>query len=346
MKNICVVFGGVSSEHEVSVVSAQCFMAGIRGCNVVSVYITRDGRWLMYDGKAEGLDAAGWERLGTPAVLSPDRYRRGLMRLVGDKVKIVPVDVVVPILHGRNGEDGTIQGLCELAGIPYVGCGVMSSAVCMDKAIFKAIVAQNKIPQGEYLVFKKEALETADGRKDALRTIGRKLRYPCFVKPAVGGSSVGVTKVHTRKELSAAIDTALAHDDKILVEKAIVGREIELAVLGKGATAQVSGAGEILSGDEFYDYAAKYENPASQTVIPAELPDDVLTQLQKYALAIFDAVDGSGLARVDFFVDENNRIFLNEVNTLPGFTPISMYMKLWEHAGVSREELVARLLDV
>lgn len=346
MKNIIVLFGGVSSEHEVSVASAQGVISAIRGCNVIPVYITRAGRWLMYDGKPDGIADIDWEKFGTPAVLSPDRINRGLMRMVNDKVKIIPVDIVFPVLHGKNGEDGTIQGLCELAGIPYVGNGIAASAVCMDKTITKIIAHHHKIPMGDYLSYKKEEMLDPVLRKAALRRIGQKLRYPCFVKPAVGGSSVGITRVENRKELAPAVDAALEHSDKVLIERGIAGREIELAILGEGHSARVSAPGEIIPDGVFYDYAAKYEKPASQTVVPADLPENIVARLQEYALTIFNAVDGRGLARVDFFVTQTGEIFFNEINTLPGFTSISMYSKLWEHAGMSRAELVGHLLNV
>jgi len=339
-----VLFGGVSSEHEISVKSVQGVIGAIRGHNVIPVYITKQGKWLMYDGKLDNIEGIDWDKFGTPAMLSPDRITRGLLRMVGEKTKVIPVDIVFPILHGANGEDGTIQGLCELAGIPYVGCGVLASAVCMDKSFTKIIANHHKIPQGEYLVYKKEALENPEERKTALRKIAAKLKYPCFVKPAASGSSVGITRTENRKELEAAITTALLHGPKVIFEKAIAGREIELAVLGEGMEARVSVPGEIIPDGVFYDYAAKYEKPNSKEVIPADLPEDVTTTLQKYALEIFRAVDGRGMARVDFFVTADNKVLLNEINTLPGFTSISMYAKLWEHCGVPRTALIEQLL--
>ncbi|MCL2603541.1 MAG: D-alanine--D-alanine ligase [Defluviitaleaceae bacterium] len=345
MKNICVLFGGVSPEHEISVKSVQGVVGAIRGHNIIPVYITKQGKWLMYDGKLDNIEGIDWEKFGTPAMLSPDRVHKGLLRIVGDKVRVIPIDIVFPILHGPNGEDGTVQGLCELAGIPYVGSGVLSSALCMDKAFAKIVARHHKIPQGEYLVYKKEALENPEPRKAALRKVASKLKYPCFVKPAVGGSSLGISRAENRKELEAAITLALAHAPKVIFEKAIAGREIELAVLGEGMDAKVSIPGEIIPDGVFYDYAAKYEKPNSKENIPADLPESVIADLQKYALEIFRAVDGRGMARVDFFVTDQNEVFLNEINTLPGFTAISMYAKLWEFNGVPRTELIERLLS-
>jgi D-alanine-D-alanine ligase len=345
MKNICVLFGGVSSEHEISVASAQGVIGAIRGHCVIPVYITKQGKWLMYDGKLDNIEGIDWEKFGTPAMLSPDRVNRGLLRMVGDKVKIIPIDIVFPVLHGKNGEDGTVQGLCELAGIPYVGCGVLSSAVCMDKTFTKLIARQHKIPQGDYLVYKKETLENPEEKKAALRKVAAKLKYPCFVKPAAGGSSVGISRAENRKELEAAVTLALSHGPKVIFEKAVRGREIELAVLGEGGSARVSVPGEIIPDGVFYDYAAKYEKPNSKTIVPADLPGEVISLLQKYALEIFNAVDGRGMARVDFFVTGKNEVFFNEINTVPGFTSISMYAKLWEHGGVPRTALIEQLIN-
>ena len=325
--------------------SAQGVIGAIRGYNVIPVYITRAGKWLMYDGRLDNIDGIDWEKFGTPAMLSPDRVNGGLLRIVGDKFKVVPVDMVFPVLHGLCGEDGTIQGLCEIAGLPYVGNGVLTSAVCMDKSFTKLVAKQYKIPQAEYLVFKKEAFQDEALKKAALRKVGMKIKYPCFVKPAVGGSSVGISRVEQRKELETAIEAAFAHADKVIIEKTVTGREIELGILGSGLTAKASLPGEIIPDGVFYDYAAKYEKPASQTLIPADLPEEVVKKLQEYALTMFDAVDGRGLARIDFFVTDDGNIFFNEINTLPGFTAISMYAKLWEAAGLSRSDLLAQLIN-
>ncbi|MCL2187433.1 MAG: D-alanine--D-alanine ligase [Defluviitaleaceae bacterium] len=345
MKNIALLFGGTSGEHDISVISAQGVISAIRGHNVIPVYITREGKWLMYDGKPDHIDGIDWEKFGTPAILSPDRVNRGLLRIVNDKVKAIPVDLVFPMLHGPCGEDGTIQGLCEIAGIPYVGCGVLSSALCMDKAFTKLIAKHHKVPTGEYLVYKKEALANLEGLKAAKRAIGLKMRYPCFVKPATGGSSIGITRVENKKGLNAALELALQYSNKVIIEKAVKGREIELAVLGNGTNTRVSVAGEIIPDGVFYDYEAKYEKPASQTIIPADLPEKVSEKLQAYARTLFEAADGNGMARIDFFVTEDGGIFFNEINTLPGFTAISMYAKLWEHEGISRVALINELIE-
>ena len=345
-KNVLVLFGGCSPEHDVSKESVTSVLNALNGHTIIPVYITREGKWLMYDGKLDNVAAINWEKFGTPAILSPDRVNRGLLRIVSEKMKIVPVDVVFPVLHGPNGEDGTIQGLCELANIPCVGCNVAASAVAMDKAIIKLVVKGLKIPQAEFLVFDADELMSDTGMDSALKKIRYKLGYPCFVKPSAGGSSIGISKAANRKELTAAIKVALAYSPRIVVEKSVTGREIEVGVLGAGQATKASVPGEVLSAGDFYDFEAKYENPKSQTVVPAKLPKETVELLQKYSLEIFRAIGGSGLSRVDFFVDENNRVIFNEINTLPGFTPISMYTKMWEASGIPRQKLFAQLIEI
>ncbi|MCL2048901.1 MAG: D-alanine--D-alanine ligase [Defluviitaleaceae bacterium] len=344
MKNVLVLFGGCSPEHDISKESVNSVLNGLNGHTVIPVYITRAGKWLMYDGKLDNISSMNWEKFGTPAVLSPDRVNRGLLRIVSEKIKTVPVDVVFPVLHGQNGEDGTIQGLCELAGIPYVGCNVAASAVAMDKAIMKLVVKALKIPQADFLVLDGE--EVNADLSAALKKIRYKIGYPCFVKPSTGGSSIGISRVENRNQLTEAIQNALNYSARIVVEKAVKGREIEVGVLGFSQSAKASVPGEVLAAGDFYDYEAKYENPKSQTVVPAKLPKETVKQLQDYALEIFRAIGGKGLSRVDFFVDENNRVLFNEVNTVPGFTPISMYTKMWEASGVPRQELFLRLIEI
>jgi len=342
-KNILVLFGGTSPEHEISMASAAAVISALGRHNVIPVYITRKGKWLLYDGKLDNVFSIDWEKFGTPTILSPDRTHKGLLRIVGDKVKIIPIDVVFPALHGPDGEDGTVQGLCELAGLPYVGSGVLSSAICMDKAFAKIVAKSLKIPQGEYMVFKQDELTNAAVINRKIRT---KIGYPCFVKPAAGGSSIGITKVKSKDELEEAIATALRYDNKILIEKAITGREIEIGILGQGATSKASIPGEIIPDGEFYDYDAKYVKPDSKTLIPADIPEEIAQVITKHALTMFNGVDGRGMARVDFFLDEEGKVFLNEINTVPVYTKISMYSKLWEASGVSREALVEQLIEM
>ena len=341
-KNILVVFGGCSPEHEISKESAGAVISALSRHNIIPVYITRDGKWLLYDGKLADIQGNDREKFGTPAVLSPDRVNRGLLRIVGDKVKSIPVDIVLPVLHGQNGEDGTIQGLCELAGIPCVGCGVAASAVAMDKLLTKLIAKSLKIPQADFLVFDRNRLLTEI--HDAAKKIRYKLGYPCFVKPAVGGSSIGISKAHNKKELITALTRAASLSVRVIAEKAVEGREIEIGILGNGSAAEASLPGEIIPAGAFYDYEAKYENPESQTIVPANLPKNITAELQSRALAIFRVIGGRGLSRVDFFVTPDEKIIFNEINTIPGFTKISMFAKVWEASGVSLQDLIERLL--
>ncbi|MCL2456128.1 MAG: D-alanine--D-alanine ligase [Defluviitaleaceae bacterium] len=343
-KNVLVLFGGCSPEHDISKESVATVLNALNGHTVIPVYITRAGKWLMYDGKLDNIANMNWEKFGTPAILSPDRINRGLLRVASEKIKTVPVDVVFPVLHGPNGEDGTIQGLCELANIPCVGCGVAASAVAMDKAIMKLVARGLKIPQAEFLTF--DASEIDSDLNAALKKIRYKIGYPCFVKPSAGGSSIGVSKATTRKELSEAIANALKFSPRIVVEKFIVAREIEVGVLGEGISAQASVPGEIFAAGEFYDFDAKYTNPDSKTIVPAELSEQTVAEIQKYALEIFRAIGGRGLSRVDFFVDEKNRVLFNEINTVPGFTSISMFTKMWEASGVPHQKLFSRLVEI
>lgn len=341
-KNVLVLFGGVSPEHEISIASAGAILGALGRHNAIPVYITRAGKWLLYDGKLDNIKGIDWEKFGTPAILSPDRVNRGLLRIVGDKVKTIPVDIVLPVLHGPMGEDGTVQGICELAGLPYVGSGVYASGVAMDKATMKLVTKALKIPQADFLVYGKDALEADISA--ALKKIRYKLGYPCFVKPSVGGSSIGITKAVNRKELTAAMENALQFSSRVVIEKAVIGREIEVGILGAGLSAKASLPGEILPDGEFYDYEAKYVNPDSKTVIPADLSQGTIEEVQKYALEIFRAIDGHGLARVDFFITDKEHVIFNEINTIPGFTNISMFAKMWETSGVSWQELIDILL--
>ena len=344
-KTIVVLFGGQSSEHEVSRVSASTIISNISQAKyyVIPVGITKEGKWMIYNGPVENIKNGEWEKYGTPAVLSPDATHKGLIKIVGTKAKVIPVDVVIPVLHGKWGEDGTVQGLLELAQIPYVGCGVLSSAVSMDKVYTKIIAKNARINQADFVCVMKDEIE----KKSVLNKIEKKLGYPCFIKPANAGSSVGITKAHNRQELESGLKLASEHDRKILVEEFIDGHEVECAVLGSVEKADASTVGEIFSAAEFYDYDAKYNNAESKTVIPAQLDESVIEEIRKTALKVFKAVDGSCLARVDFFVEKGtNRVIFNELNTLPGFTSISMYPKLWESAGKPIDQLIDELISL
>ena len=345
-KNVLVLFGGCSPEHEVSKVSAYTIIANIpeEKYNVYPVYITKEGKWLLYDGSIDNLRNVPWEKFGTSALLSPDRVNHGLLRIVGDKVKYIPVDVVFPALHGENGEDGTVQGLFELSGMPYVGCGVLSSALCMDKTFAKIIARDIGLKQAEYTVVQ---VWDEDSAAAAVKRVQTRIKYPCFVKPANAGSSVGISKAANKKALLEAIETAAHVDEKVVIEKAIHGRELECAVLGYRDNMQASVVGEILPAAEFYDYDAKYNNSESKTVIPADIPEEASEEIRRRAIEMFRAVDGRGLARVDFFLeDETNHVIFNEINTMPGFTSISMYPKLWQASGLPLPDLIDKLIEI
>lgn len=344
-KTIVVLFGGQSPEHEVSRKSATTMLNALdnKKYQVIPVGITKDGQWLIYTGPTEHIPTGQWEKYATPAILSPDAKQKALFKMVNGHIKEIPVDVVIPALHGAWGEDGTIQGMLEMAQLPYVGCGVLASAVSMDKVFTKMIAKAASIPQAKYLWFVREELAQMER---LVQRIEKKLGYPCFVKPANTGSSVGISKAKDAEALRAALHLAAKYDRKIIVEEAIEGREFECAVLGNEKP-QVSGVGEVLSAAEFYDYDAKYNNSESRTVIPAPITTAEETEMRRIAAKIFRAVDGSGLARVDFFIEEKTgRVIFNELNTMPGFTSISMYPMLWEAVGMTKEMLMDRLIEL
>lgn len=341
-ENILLLFGGQSSEHEVSLKSATTIYKNMDSdkYEIYPVGITKEGQWLMYMGNNPDFTENRWQEVGVPAVLSPDATHRGLILLRGEEPVYIKIDKAFPVLHGRNGEDGTIQGLCQLAGIPYVGCGVVASAVSMDKAFTKVVVKEKGVPQANFVLVRSHELEDKEAM---VAKIEAAFPYPYFIKPANAGSSVGISKAHNREELITGIEEAVKHDRKVLVEETIVGREVETAVLGND-TLRVSGVGEILSAAEFYDYDGKYNNPDSQTIVDADLDDTIKQQIRGYARDVFEAVEGKGISRVDFFVKEDGGIIFNEINTLPGFTSISMYPMLWEAAGIPLPELVDELI--
>ena len=345
-KTVAVIFGGQSSEHEVSRVSAMLMLTALdkEKYQVLPVGITKKGEWLVYNGPVEHVKTGEWEKYGVPVCLSTDATKKCFLKIVNGSVKEIPVDVVIPVLHGAWGEDGTIQGLFEMAQIPYVGCGVLASAVSMDKVFTKMIAKAARIPQAKYLwVYK---YDLAEKRDKILDQVEKKLGYPCFVKPSNAGSSVGISKAKVREQLSQALDYAAGYDRKVIIEEAIDAREFECAVLGNEEI-MVSGVGEVLAAAEFYDYDAKYNNNDSRTVIPAEVEPEKVEEMRRIAKKIFRAVDGSGLARVDFFVDrKTGNVLFNELNTMPGFTPISMYPMLWKHAGMTETELMDRFIQL
>lgn len=345
-KRIVVLFGGQSSEHLVSCMSAANVIGQIDTSRyeLLLIGITEEGHWLRAD-SLEDVRTGAWKESTTEAIISPDATSHSVVLTEQGTSRNVPVDVVFPVLHGPYGEDGTVQGLLELAKIPYVGCGVLSSAVSLDKLYTKLIVDTLDIRQARYvpvMVWKFQKDPDA-----IIRQIEEKFSYPVFVKPSNAGSSRGITKAGNRQELLAGLEEAARHDRKILVEETITGHEVECAVLGGGQKPVASsGVGEILAAAEFYDYEAKYFNEQSRTVIGPELPGDSAERVRKAAERIFNAVDGYGLARVDFFVTDGGEVVFNEINTLPGFTSISMYPMLWEAAGISKKELIDRLITL
>lgn len=346
-KTVAVIFGSQSSEHEVSRISAATIINNINPDKyyIIPIGITKQGKWLIYNGPVDNIKNGEWEKFGTPAIISPDTTHKAILKIVGDKIKTIPIDVIFPVLHGAFGEDGTIQGLFEMAQIPYVGCGVLASAVSMDKLYTKIIVNSiGDIAQAEYVKVYSYELEKIN---PVVKKIEKNLGYPCFIKPSNAGSSVGITKAHNADELKEGLKKAAGYDRKILVEKAITGREVECAVLGNENKIEASTVGEVLAAAEFYDYDAKYNNDNSKTVIPADLPEKIVEEIQDKAKRIFMALDGAGLSRVDFFVEnETNRVIFNEINTLPGFTSISMYPMLWEQEGVNKTELIDKLIEL
>lgn len=351
LNNILVVFGGKSSEYEVSLRSSECIIRNIPRdkYNVYTLGITRDGSWLYYDGSVDLIPNNEWISSGKtyPAVFSSEFGSRELLVFdndgsVKEKIKI---DAAFPVLHGKNGEDGTIQGLFEIYGIPYVGCGVLSSAACMDKAFTNLVADAAGIPQAKWLSF--NSFEYSSNSEGIIADIIDKLGLPVFIKPANAGSSVGITKAKTREDLKKAIELALEHDCKIVAEEAINARELECSVLGTMQKVRTSVVGEIRPQNEFYDYEAKYISDDSELIIPAPVSEETSNELRRLAEKVFRALDGRGLARVDFFLDKDSgRLLFNEINTIPGFTSISMYPKLFEHAGLPCPELINELLKI
>ena len=343
-KTVAVLFGGRSSEHEVSCVSAASVAEGIDTelYDILLIGITKDGRWLKTD-SIDDIKSGKWKDSKVTAVISPDASQHGIIFMDGAHTTIKHIDVAIPALHGLYGEDGTVQGLFTLADIPYVGCGVVASGITMDKFFTKIVVDDLDIRQAQYVPVLRRELNDMD---DIVTRVEAKLSYPVFIKPSNAGSSQGVTKAHDRKELIDGVTLAAKHDTKILVEETIIGRELECAVLG-GNNPKASGVGEILAAADFYDYDAKYNNAESKTIISPELPDGVKEKIRQDALAIFKAVDGYGLSRVDFFLEKDtNEVVFNEINTLPGFTPISMYPMLWAKEGIDKKELISELIEL
>ncbi|MBQ7817932.1 MAG: D-alanine--D-alanine ligase [Oscillospiraceae bacterium] len=346
--SVCVLFGGMSPEHEVSLRSAEYVLNSLNTekYNVFPVGITKDGDWMLFGSTDYSLLPSGaWQNCpeNRRAVISPVRGQ-GLLSFEGDCVVRERIDVVFPVLHGENGEDGTIQGLLQLAGIPYVGPHVSASAVSMDKTLTKLVADQAKVTQAAWELVRSGELDThMDGILDALE---QKFSYPMFVKPAGTGSSVGVSKAQDRAALGEALVKAGVYDKKILVEEFIHGREVEVAVMGNDSPV-ASICGEIDAGADFYDYDAKYVTDTSVAYIPARIAEEVAEKVRESAVRIYSAIGCQGLSRVDFFVTyDDERVVFNEINTLPGFTSISMYPKLFAASGIPGGQLIDALIEL
>ena len=361
--SVVVLFGGMSSEHEVSRVSAGTFVDQLdhQRYELLTIGITKEGRWLYTEADSAQMADGSWEELpgNMPCVLSPDRADHGMILFTPDgRVEKMHLDVVIPVLHGLWGEDGTVQGLLEMMDVPYVGCGVFASAACMDKHYTKIVLNAAGIPTAPGIMVDARHA-TGESVYDEVKKA--KLAYPLFVKPSRAGSSFGVTKVEQADDeqaqiaaLEAAVAEAGKHDWKVLVEQGIDAREIECAVLcaAPGDEPEASWPGEIVldhrdqGDDQFYDFDSKYmDSSASHVEVPANLPVSVLEDVRDVARRAFAAVDGAGLSRVDTFVTPDGTVMVNEINTMPGFTPISMYPKAWDASGIGYTELITRLIE-
>ena len=338
MKDLLILFGGKSGEYEVSEMSAASVLSNIDTdkYNIIKIGITKDGRWFKTDASPEQIKSGEWDSLPKQsAFLSPDTSHHGIFV----EGKLQNVDVIFPVMHGDYCEDGCIQGLFELSGIPYVGPGVLASAAGMDKSATKLFAAASGVPQAKWYITSPAASE------EEIEKIESEFSYPIFVKPCNAGSSLGISKAGNRAELEKAIAEAAKFDSKILCEEYIDGYEVECAVLGNEDT-RASVVGQITPSNEFYDYSAKYIDNASGLTIPANIPEETAEKIREYAVTVFKALGCRGMSRVDFFVLRGSgEIKFNEINTLPGFTSISMYPKLWEKSGILYSELIDKLIE-
>jgi len=348
---VAVIFGGRSGEHQVSLVSARGIMAAMDRdkYEVLPIGITLEGQWIAGGDPMRALQSGLSEGDSQPAALLGDPSQRGLLRLEEQEqtlraARLAEVDVVFPVLHGPYGEDGTIQGLLELANLPYVGAGVLGSALGMDKIVQKTVLRAHGLPVAAFLPVLRKTWEAEP--EAVVARIVKQLGLPCFVKPANLGSSVGISKAHDEAGLAAALDVAARYDRRLLAERAVDAREIEVSVLGNDDPI-ASVPGEIIPCNEFYDYEAKYIADDSELLVPAPISDELAARIRAMAVQAFKAIDGAGMARADFFLERGTyRIFINELNTIPGFTPISMYPRLWQASGLSYSELVDRLIEL
>lgn len=345
-QKIAVLFGGVSSEHEISLLSAYSVLTHIPQdkYDVLCVGITRKGHWMYYPGEYEDIKTGEWEKNPDccTAILSPDSFHHGIIILGEDGAYVRKVDAIFPVLHGMNGEDGSVQGLCQLSGVPFVGCDMTGSAVCMDKALTHTVLDAAGIKTADYVAVTRSKLDDMDNVCD---DIEKKLGYPVFVKPASAGSSVGVSRCADRDSLKEGLKVAFAHGQKVVVEHEIIGKEVECAVLGNGCELIASIPGQITPAEEFYDFDAKYKLGTSKLDIPAKISDEQIEQVRETAKRAYIACGCGGFSRVDFFVSDDS-IILNEINTIPGFTEISMYPKLMDNMGISYPDLLDRLIQL
>lgn len=346
--SVLLIFGGDSSEHEISRISAASVLRHLDRdrFDVLKAGIKKDGSWMLTEADAEQIESGEWEDHGSniQMMLSLERRSKGFLCRTDKGIEKVTVDVAFPVLHGKNGEDGTIQGLFEMAGIPYVGSDTSSSAACMDKGITKALVEQaDVVRQAKCCIIHRRDCDPVDAAEST--EVFFRNEYPLFVKPASAGSSVGISKVRSRNELARGIAVAFEHDRKVLVEETIEGRELEVAVLGNDDPI-ASGVGEIFPGHEFYDYEAKYIDDSSSTGIAGDLSDEKTREIRDAAIKIYRIMECRGLARVDFFLKDDGTVVFSEINTMPGFTKISMYPKLWEEAGIEYRDLISRLIEL
>lgn len=347
--NLCIIFGGQSSEHDISLISASSVINNLdeNKYNIIKLGITKSGAWFLYNGSTEDIKNNTWENNidNQRAFITPDTAVKGITVLKNDLTyEIMPVDVCFGVLHGLFGEDGTIQGLFELANIPYVGPNVFSSSVCMDKVYTKMILDFLKIKQANWLYFTKYELDMAFDT--CIEKVENFSGYPVFVKPSNAGSSIGITKAKDRESLIFALKNAAKYDAKVIVEQAINAREIECSIIGSSHP-MASVCGEIVTNDEFYDFDAKYKNATSKTVIPADIDFELMDDIRMIAIKAYTCLGCTGLSRVDFFLEKDtNTILLNEINTIPGFTDISMYPKMLEASGMSYKNQLDKLIEL
>lgn len=330
---LCLLYGGKSAEHEVSLQTAKAVIHALdkNKFDIFPIFITKQGQWIQGPQITEPIED-----------VKQLKFSNGSNELMPQSLN-ADFDMVFPLLHGPNGEDGTVQGLLEVLNVPYVGNGVLASSAGMDKVVMKNIFAQAGLDQVDYVSFIRSTWD--DDREAAYKAVEEKIGYPSFVKPANLGSSVGISKCENREELAAAFEDAFRYDRKIIIEEGVIAREIEVGILGNDELS-CSVAGEIVPKKEFYDYEAKYADNTTELVIPADIPETDYDTIRDMAFKAYKALDCSGLARMDFFVTPDGRALINEVNTMPGFTPVSMFPLLWKNTGVSYPELIERLVDL